>query len=103
MGQYYWGQGAYKSEEGYDRDGYLAEAFVRIPNLEKLRLFGKYYYFDPNDDVKDDEYKTYVAGVSYDFSKEFMPFIAYEKREYETQTSKLMDYDKIQVGFQLKF
>lgn len=103
MGQYFWGQGAYKSTDEYDRDGYLAAAFLRIPNLEKLRLFGKYYYFDPNDDVKDDEYKTYVAGVSYDFSKEFMPFIAYEKREYETQTSKLMDYDKYQVGFQLKF
>jgi hypothetical protein len=103
MGQYYWGQGAYKSKNENDQDGYLTAAFVRIPNLEKLRLFGKYYYFDPNDDVKDDEYKTYVAGVSYDFSKEFMPFIAYEKREYETQTSKLMDYDKYQVGFQFKF
>jgi len=32
-----------------------------------------------------------------------MPFIAVEKREYETQTSKLKDYDKFQVGFQLKF
>jgi len=103
MGQYYWGQGAYKSDEEYDRDGYLAAAFVRIPNLEKLRLFGKYYYFDPNDDVRDDEYKTYLAGLSYDVSKEFMPFIAVEKREYETQTSKLKDYDKFQVGFQLKF
>ncbi|MBN1545194.1 MAG: hypothetical protein JW902_00885 [Syntrophaceae bacterium] len=103
MGQYYWGQGTYKSEDEYDRDGYLAAAFVRIPNLEALRLFGKYYYFDPNDDVKDDEYKTYIAGVSYDASKEFMPFIAYEKREYEVQTSKNKDYDKLQVGFQLKF
>lgn len=103
MGQYYWGQGAYKSDEEYDRDGYLAEAFVRIPTLEKLLLFGKYYYFDPNDDKDDDEYKTYVAGASYDFSKEFMPFIALEKREYEAQTSKNMDYDKYQIGFQLKF
>jgi hypothetical protein len=103
MGQYYWGQGSYKSDEEYDRDGYLAAAFVRIPKLEKLRLFGKYYYFDPNDDQSDDEYKTYVAGASYDFSKEFMPFIALEKREYEAQTAKNKDYDKYQVGFQLKF
>jgi len=103
MGQYYWGQGAYKSDEEYDRDGYLAAAFVRIPNLEKLRLFGKYYYFDPNDDKNDDEYKTYVTGLSYDLSKEFMPFIALEKREYEVQTKDNKDYDKFQIGFQLKF
>jgi len=103
MGQYYWGQGTYKSQDEHDRDGYLAAAFVRIPTLEKLRLFGKYYYFDPNDNMRDDEYKTYVAGISYDFCKEFMPFIAFEKREYETQTKDNKDYDKFQVGFQLKF
>jgi len=45
MGQYYWGKGTYKSTDENDRDGYVAAAFVRIPNLEKLRLFGKYYHF----------------------------------------------------------
>ncbi|SEM25501.1 hypothetical protein SAMN04489760_10839 [Syntrophus gentianae] len=103
MGQYYWGKGAYKSTEEYDREGYLLEGFVRIPKLEKLRLFGKYYHYDPNTDEDDDDYQTFVAGVSYDFSKEFMPYIAYEHREYEVQTAKLVDYDKYQVGFQLKF
>jgi hypothetical protein len=103
MGQYYWGKGAYKSTEENDRKGYLIEGFVRIPYLEKLRLFGKYYRFDPNTDINDDEYQTYVGGLSYDFSKEFMPFISYEHRKYEVQTAKLADYDKYQIGFQLKF
>lgn len=103
MGQYYWGKGAYKSTEDNDRDGYLAAAFVRIPNLEKLRLFGKYYRFDPNTDRDDDEYRSCIGGLSWDLTKELMPFIAYEHRKYETQTTKLIDYDKVQIGFQLKF
>jgi len=101
MGQYYWGKGAYKSTEENDREGYLAEAFVRIPNVEKLRLFGKYYHFDPDTDKDDNEYETYIGGLSYDLSKEFMPFVAYEHRNYET--ASLSDYDKYQIGFQLKF
>jgi len=103
MGQYYWGKGAYKSTEENDREGYLVEGFVRIQTLEQLRVFGKYYHYDPNKDEDDDEYQTYVAGLSYDVSKEFMPFAAYEHREYKVQTAKLIDYDKFQVGFQLKF
>lgn len=103
MGQYYWGKGAYKSTEENDREGYLVEGFVRIPTVEQLRVFGKYYHYDPNKDEDDDEYQTYVAGLSYDVSKEFMPFVAYEHREYKVQTAKLIDYDKFQVGFQLKF
>ena len=43
----------------------------------------------------------YVLGVSYDWPKEFMPFKAYEHRDFENPNSK--DYDQFQLGFQLKF
>lgn len=102
MGQYYWGKATAVSTEENDRRGYLVDAFVRIPTVEKLRLFGKYYYYDPNRDRSDLGYKTYVAGLSYDVAAEFMPFVAFERRNYES-TPAGNGYDKYQIGFQLKF
>lgn len=102
MGQYYWGQATTLSTEQHKRQGYLADAFVRIPRMEKLRVFGKYYYYDPNTDVSDDGYRLYVGGVSYDLFNEFMIFAAYEKRAYESVAAG-SDYDKYQIGFQIKF
>jgi hypothetical protein len=102
MGQYYWGKGTATATEQHDRNGYLVDGFVRIPTLEKLRAFAKYYYYNPNTDLSIDSYKTYVAGLSYDVTNEFMPFVAFEKRGYETAPNG-RDYDKYQVGFQLKF
>jgi hypothetical protein len=102
MGQYYWGQATATSTEQNDREGYLVDAFVRIPTMEKLRVFGKYYYYDPNKDKSNLGYKTYVAGLSYDVATEFMPFAAFEHREYESVVAG-NNYDKYQIGFQLKF
>lgn len=102
MGQYYWGKATSTSAEQNKRDGYLLDAFLRIPAMEKLRVFGKYYYYDPNKDLSDRGYKTYVAGVSYDVAPEFMPFIAFERRNYDSAPAG-NGYDKYQVGFQLKF
>lgn len=102
MGQYYWGQATTTSTEQNDRKGYLIDAFVRIPGLEKLRVFGKYYYYDPNTNVANDGYKLYVGGLSYDLSAEFMAFTSYEHRAYESVAAG-SDYDKYQIGFQFKF
>jgi hypothetical protein len=102
MGQYYWGKATAVSTEENDRKGYLVDAFVRIPTMEKLRVFGKYYYYDPNRDRSNLGYKTYVAGLSYDVAPEFMPFVAFERRNYES-TPAGNGYDKYQIGFQLKF
>ncbi|MCE5262159.1 MAG: hypothetical protein LLG97_01355 [Deltaproteobacteria bacterium] len=102
MGQYYWGKGTSTSTEQNKRDGYLVDAFLRIPMLEKLRVFGKYYYYDPNTDAADRGYKTYVAGLSYDVAPEFMPFVAFERRNYDSGAAG-NGFDKYQVGFQLKF
>jgi hypothetical protein len=102
MGQYYWGQATSTSTEQNKRSGYLVSGFLRIPGMEKLRVFGKWYNYNPNTDVSNDDYTTTVAGVSYDISKEFMPFAAWEHRSYDF--SKFgSDYDKFQVGFQFKF
>jgi hypothetical protein len=102
MGQYYWGQATSTSTEENKRTAYLVEGFVRIPTVEKLRVFGKWYNYDPNTDVSNNNYDTYVAGISYDVNSAFMPFAAWEHRTYAS--SKFgNDYDMGQVGFQLKF
>jgi hypothetical protein len=104
MGQYYWGKGTKTSTEDNNRSAYLMSGFLRIPGVEKLRVFGKYYYYDPNTDKSNDGYTTYVTGLSYDVTKEFMPFVAYEHRGFESnQVSGKNDYDMFQVGFQFKF
>ncbi len=102
MGQYYWGKGTRASNEENSRKGYLVSGFVRIPGMEKLRAFGKYYNYDPNTDRSDDERNVYVTGLSYDFTKEFMPFVAWEHQDNRIN-SGLTDLNKYQIGFQLKF
>jgi hypothetical protein len=102
MGQYYWGKGTKNSTEQNKRRAYLVDAFMRIPSVEKLRAFGKWYYYDPNTDRSRDQRNVYVAGLSYDASKEFMPFVAWEHQD-SGRNSAVVDYDKYQVGFQLKY
>jgi hypothetical protein len=102
MGQYYWGKGTKASTEQNDRKAYLLDAFIRIPSVERLRAFGKWYYYDPNTDRSRDQRNVYVAGISYDATKEFMPFAAWEHQSSGVN-SGIVDYDKYQVGFQLKY
>ena len=108
MGQYYWGSGLKTSTEEKNRNGYLVDGYVRIPGIEKLRVFGKYYTYDPDTSLTatsttaKSEYSVYVAGLSYDLSKEFTPFVSWE-RENNKQFSSRTDYTRYQVGFQLKF
>jgi len=100
-GQYYWGKGTLTSTEDNSRSGWLVEGFVRVPKVEKLRAFGRYYNYDPNTDVSNNGTTTFVLGMSYDWSKEFMPFVAYQHSDFESKTTK--DFDQFQMGFQLKF
>jgi hypothetical protein len=102
MGQYYWGKGTRASNEENNRRAYLVSGFLRVPGFERLRAFGKWYGYDANTDRSDDDYTIYIAGLSYDVSKEFMPFIAWEHRDGHSN-SGLADYNKYQLGFQLKF
>jgi predicted porin len=101
MGQYYWGKGTATSNEQNDRTGWVAAGLVRIPGVEKLRLYGKMDVYDPNKDKSNNNETVYIAGISYDLSKEFMPFIAWERTDFEDP--KKADTTMYQVGFQLKF
>ena len=110
LSQYYWGQGSRSSTEELNRRGHLVAGFMRIPSLEKMRVFAKYYYVDPDSSnetatgLRASQYKTYVAGLSYDVTGEFMPFIAFERRNYNKELAAgTSDYNKYQIGFQLKF
>ena len=102
MGQYYWGKGTKDSTEQNDRKAYLVDAFVRIPSLEKWRVFGKWYYYDPNTHASGDQRDVYVAGISYDASPEFMPYLSFE-HGHTGPNASIVDYDKYQIGFQLKY
>lgn len=103
MGQYYWGESTAKAADENDRKAYLVEAFAKVPGLEKAKIFGRYLQFDPNTDKDKDDWNRVTAGVAYDLSKEFMPFVAFEKKSFDTNSAKNIDYDQLQVGFQLKF
>lgn len=103
MGQYYWGESTAKAADENDREAYLVEAFAKVPGLEKARVFGRYLQFDPNTDKDKDDWNRVTAGVAYDVSKEFMPFVAFEKKSFDTTSATNIDYDQFQVGFQLKF
>ena len=110
LGQYYWGKGRRNSTEELDRSGHLIAGFMRIPSLEKMRVFAKYYYVDPDSSnehatssTRPSQYRTYVAGLSYDVTREFMPFVAYERRDYHKEIGSLVDYNKYQIGFQFRF
>jgi hypothetical protein len=108
MGQYYWGMGTRSSNEQDDRKAYELAAFMRIPGVEKLRAFGKWYYYDPNTHRSSDGHTVYVAGMSYDVTKEFMPFVAWERQNTSVNSAATgnlpaVDYTKYQVGFQFKY
>ena len=108
MGQYYWGMGTKVANEQNDRTGYLLAAFLRIPTVEKLRVFGKWYTYDPDTHRSSDEHSVHVVGLSYDVTKEFMPFAAWERHNARVNATTAgvlpaVDYTKYQVGFQLKY
>lgn len=93
-----------------DTDGYSFFGFVRIPRMGKLRAFARYDYFDPDDEVSDDEAKLYIAGLSYDVFKHNMAILDYERFEYGNNNPKVSgsataaDYeDKIQFVYQISF
>ncbi len=53
--------------------GYELWAWYRIPNFEKVRLHGRYYFMKPNKDTPAGDIQSYYFGVSYDYSK-FLAF-----------------------------
>lgn len=104
MYQYYWGEGVYGTATTSDennRNGYLLEGFVRVPTVEKLRVFGKCSHLNPNTSTGNDDFTIYTGGLSYDLAKEFMPFVAYQQKKYQNPKDGA-NSDMYQIGFQLK-
>lgn len=98
-GQYYWGKGNQKGTDEYDKDGY--SFFAEIKPNKTFSIIGRYDFFDPNDDVKDNENKRYIAGVVYHLHKQHknMVVLDYDTVDFKDPTKK--DDKRIQLTLQV--
>jgi len=105
-GQYYWGKGNFKGVDENNKDGYSFFLELKLyafnPDV-KVSLIGRYDYFDPNKDQKNDENKRYILGIAYHLDKPHknMILLDYDHVHYEDPTKK--DDNRIQLTLQLKF
>jgi polyhydroxyalkanoate synthesis regulator phasin len=86
-GQYYRGRGNQAGADDYKKEGYSFFTELKLYNLLKASLnrvsvIGRYDYFDPNRDEKDDTNNRYIAGVAYYLDKPH-------------QNMVLLDYDQV--------
>jgi len=57
--------------------GYEFWGYYRIPMIEKMRLFSRYYFMKPNKDTTAGDIQSILFGVSYDFTKYFSMALDY--------------------------
>src|SRR3989454_635533 len=57
--------------------GYEFWGYYRIPMIEKMRLFSRYYFMKPNKDTTAGDIQSILVGVSYDFTKYFSVALDY--------------------------
>jgi len=57
--------------------GYEFWGYYRIPMIEKMRLFSRYYFMKPNKDTTAGDIQSILFGVSYDFTKYFSVALDY--------------------------
>jgi polyhydroxyalkanoate synthesis regulator phasin len=98
-GQYYWGKGNQKGDDEFKKDGY--SFFAELKPHKKFSIIGRYDFFDPNDDVKDDENSRYIAGVAYHLDKQHknMILLDYDTVDYK-QPDKSND-KRVQLTLQI--
>ncbi|MBI3802680.1 MAG: hypothetical protein HY282_02830 [Nitrospirae bacterium] len=66
-------KGASTSGPRFDQaKGYGSWAWVRIPGIEALRVFGRFYTIKPNTTTNAGKTTEFNAGISYDISKELI-------------------------------
>jgi hypothetical protein len=82
-GQYYKGKGSQSGSDANNKEGY--SFFTEIKPMKKFSIIGRYDYFDPNLDVKQDQNKRYIVGVAYHLDKPFNKF----------NNMVLLDYDVV--------
>ncbi len=100
-GQYYDGKGNQKGVDEYDKDGY--SFFAELKPHKKFSIIGRYDYFDPNDDIDNDEDQRYIAGVAYHIDKQHknMVVLDYDTVNYKDETKD--DDKRIQLTVQVAF
>src|SRR5213592_2223174 len=57
--------------------GYEFWGYYRIPMIEKMRLFSRYYFMKPNTDTTAGDIQSILFGISYDFTKYFSVALDY--------------------------
>ena len=57
--------------------GYEFWGYYRIPMIEKMRLFSRYYFMKPNKDTTAGDIQSILVGVSYDFTRYFSVALDY--------------------------
>lgn len=82
------------------KSGYSLFAKVTLPVYEKVAVFGRYDYLDPNKDASNDKIKTTIGGVSYRLHGDNYIVAAYERTRDQTKTQ---DDKKGQVVLQVAF
>ncbi len=109
--QYYWGIGNQKGSDNYDKDGYSfflelkPYAFLNYP----VSFFGRYDYFDQNDDQRDlddgkvDESRRYIFGVAYHFDKPHKNMIIFDYDHVDYKDKFLKNDKRFQLTLQVKF
>jgi polyhydroxyalkanoate synthesis regulator phasin len=98
-GQYYWGKGNQKGDDEFDKKGY--SFFAELKPHKKFSIIGRYDYFDPNTDKKDDANRRYIAGIAYHIDKPHknMVLLDYDTVDYK-QPGKTDD-KRIQLTLQV--
>jgi len=100
-GQYYDGKGNQKGDDENDKDGY--SFFAELKPHKEFSIIGRYDYFDPNDDVKDDENRRYIAGVAYHIDKQYKSMVVLDYDAVDYKDKAKSDDKRIQLTLQVKF
>ncbi|MBE0425026.1 MAG: hypothetical protein IBX72_00040 [Nitrospirae bacterium] len=98
-GQYYRGKGNQKGTDEYNKDGY--SFFAEIKPNKTFSIIGRYDFFDPNDDVKNDENERYIAGVVYHFHKQHKNMVVLDVDHVNYKDSSKKDDKRVQLTLQV--
>ncbi len=98
-GQYYWGKGNQGGSDENDKDGY--SIFAELKPHKKFSVIGRYDFFDPNDNKKDDENSRYIAGIVYHIDKQHKNTVLLDYDTVDYKESGKTDDKRIQLTLQV--
>jgi hypothetical protein len=98
-GQYYWGKGNQSGADEFKKDGY--SFFTELKPHKKFSIIGRYDYFNPNKDQKDDENRRYIAGVAYHLDKQHMNMILLDYDTVDYKQPDKTDDKRVQLTLQV--